>query len=202
MAHILMNGMQGLRPNYVNRLVGVPLAGHTVNQPVELVIGEKKMTAIRLINTNLRRYTFQSPKIKSWVESKCYGTVLNLFAGETYLSVDEVRNDVDTERKADFHKDALDFVLEYEGTAFDVVVLDPPYSYRKSMEMYNGKLNSRFKLIADNLPNIIKPTASVISFGYHSTFLGKKRGYKLDELCVFAHGGAQHCTIGIVEIAA
>ena len=159
------------------------------------------MTAVRLISTNLRRYTFENRKMKDWVESKCYGRVLNLFAGETKLSVNEVRNDIDTNRKADFHKDALDFVLEYSGETFDVVILDPPYSYRKSMEMYNGNLNSRFKLIADNLPKIIKPTSSIISFGYHSTFLGKKRGYRLDELCVFAHGGAQHCTIGIVEKA-
>jgi len=72
-------------------------------------------------------------------------------------------------------------------------------SYRKAMEMYNGKYSSRFKRIADTLETILKPEGKVISFGYHSTFMGKKRGYELSKLCVFAHGGAQHCTIGIVE---
>jgi len=72
-------------------------------------------------------------------------------------------------------------------------------SYRKSMEMYNGNLNSRFKLIADNIPRILNKNGLIISFGYHSSFMGKVRGFSLKELCIFAHGGAQHCTIGIVE---
>ncbi len=159
---------------------------------------------LELINTNLRRHTFESPKIREWVESNCSGRVLNLFAGKTKLLVDELRNDIDKSAIADYRYDALDFVLYVKnelGEVFDTVILDPPYSYRKSMEMYKGNLNSRFKLIADNLPSILKPTSKVISFGYHSTFLGKKRGYTLEKMCVFAHGGAQHCTIAIIETA-
>jgi len=45
----------------------------------------------------------------------------------------------------------------------------------------------------------LEKSGKVISFGYHSTFLGKKRNAILKKLCVFAHGGAQHCTIGIIE---
>jgi hypothetical protein len=67
------------------------------------------------------------------------------------------------------------------------------------MEMYNGRYSSKFKLIADNIPNILNDDGNVISLGYHSTFLGKVRKFGLYKLCVFAHGGAQHCTIGIVE---
>lgn len=155
---------------------------------------------LELIRSNLRRYTFESPKIKKWTESNCSGLVLNLFAGKTKLKVNEIRNDIDITADADYNKDAFDFVREYNGMPFDTVILDPPYSYRKSMEMYNNNRNSRFKLIADHLPKIITPTCRVISFGYHSTFLGKKRGYVLEKLCVFAHGGAQHCTIAIIEV--
>jgi predicted methyltransferase len=152
-----------------------------------------------LINTNLRRYTFDSPKIKKWVESRAKGKVLNLFAGKNRLNLDEVRNDIDKTMIADFHKDALDFVLEWKGEKFDTIILDPPYSYRKSMEMYNGNRNSRFKLIADNINKILKEEGLIIVFGYHSSFMGKRRGFGLKELCVFAHGGSQHCTIGIIE---
>jgi hypothetical protein len=158
---------------------------------------EKKLT---LINTNLRRYTFQSPKIKTWVESRSKGKVLNLFAGLVKLDLDEVRNDIDETMNAEFHKEALDFVRNWDGPKFDTIILDPPYSYRKAMEMYNGHRNSKFKLVADNLSRILNDDGSVISFGYHSSFMGKIRGYTLKELCVFAHGGAQHCTIGIVEV--
>jgi len=157
------------------------------------------MSELTLIHTGLNRYTFDSPKIKQWVESKCNNKVLNLFAGKNKLNADEVRNDIDETMVAEYHKDALDFVREWKGEKFDTVVLDPPYAYRKAMEMYNGNYSSRFKQIADELPNLLNENGTVISFGYHSTFLGKKRGFKLKELCVFAHGGAQHCTIAIIE---
>ena len=157
------------------------------------------MTEIELINTNLRRYTFESPKIKKWVEVNSKGKVLNLFAGFTKLNLDEVRNDIDKEALADYHKDALDFVKEWNGNKFDTIILDPPYAYRKAMEMYNGNYSSRFKQLADAILNILKKDGIVISFGYHSTFLSKSRNAVLRKLCVFAHGGAQHCTIGIIE---
>jgi hypothetical protein len=157
------------------------------------------MTELTLIRTNLRRQTFESPKMKDWVESRSYGKVLNLFAGQTKLNLDEVRNDVNLEVDADYHMDAYDFVKHWNGPPFDTIILDPPYSYRKSIEMYNGYKNSRFKLVADNVDRILAEDGAIISFGYHSTFMGVKRGYVLKELCVFAHGGAQHCTIGIVE---
>lgn len=156
-------------------------------------------TKLTLIRTNLRRYTFESPKIKEWVEKRSKGKVLNLFSGKTKLNLDEVRNDLDKEMVADYNKDALDFVLEWKGEKFDTIILDPPYSYRKSIEMYKGNLNSRFKLIADEIPRILNEDGVVVSFGYHSTFMGNLRKFELKELCVFAHGGAQHCTIGIIE---
>ena len=154
---------------------------------------------LTLINTNLSRYTFDSKKIKEWVESRASGKVLNLFAGRNQLKLDELRNDVDANMIADHHKDAVDFVREWDGYNFDTIILDPPYAYRKAMEMYNGNYSSRFKQLADEIPRILNDDGSVISFGYHSTFMGKKRDYELKELCVFAHGGSQHCTIGIVE---
>jgi len=157
------------------------------------------MTELTLINTNLRRYTFSNRKFREWVESRSAGKVLNLFAGATILDLDEVRVDTDRSMVADHYTDAFDFVKSWKGDKFDTVILDPPYSYRKSMELYNDNYTSRFKLIADNIDRIMKPEAKIISLGYHSSFMGKNRGYDLVELCVFAHGGAQHCTIGIVE---
>lgn len=154
---------------------------------------------LALVNTNLNCYTFKSGKMKKWVEDNSSGYVLNLFAGKTKLALNEHRNDIDSYALSDSNLDALEFVLTYDGPKFNTVILDPPYSYRKAMEMYKGSYCSKFKLLADNITKIIKPDARIISFGYHSTFMGKIRGFKLWSLCVFAHGGAQHCTIGIIE---
>lgn len=155
------------------------------------------------IKTNLRRYTFENKMFKKWVEVNCGERVLNLFAGKTRLNLNmEVRNDIDKSMDAEFHIDAVEFVrwwASIEKPGFDTIICDPPYSYRKSMEMYKGNRCSRFKQLADEIPTILNPNGNVISFGYHDTFLGKIRGFGLKELCVFGHGGAQHCTIGIVE---
>ena len=157
-------------------------------------------TELELVNTNLRRYTFESPKIKAWVEENSSGKVLNLFAGKTLLDLDETRNDIDEQNAvADYRMDCVDFVQQWEGHQFDTIILDPPYALRKAMEMYNGNYTSRFKMLADAVDRILAPNGTIISFGYHSTFMGKVRGYALDKLCVFAHGGSQHCTIGIIE---
>ena len=153
---------------------------------------------LELINTNLRRYTFESPKIRKWVEGNSSGRCLNLFAGKTKLNLDEVRNDIDKDMLADYHLDALEFAKQCKDK-FDTIILDPPYAYRKAMEMYKGNYTSKFKLIADKIPRLLKKNGKVISFGYHTTFMGKKRGFELEKLCVFAHGGAQHATIGIIE---
>ena len=160
------------------------------------------LPAMEYISTNLRRYTFESPRIKKWVEDNCSGAVLNLFAGNTLLAVSETRNDIDTSANAEYHLDAVEFVTMWQVVhipKFDTIILDPPYAYRKAMEMYGGNYCSKFKVLADLIPSILNPGGRVISFGYHSTFLGKKRGGELIKLAVFAHGGAQHCTIGIVE---
>ena len=160
----------------------------------------EQMTTTEIIRTNLRRYTFESPKIKKWVEKNSSGKVLNLFAGKTLLDLDEVRNDMDrVNAVAEYHMDCVDFVMLWEEEKFDTIILDPPYALRKAMEMYNGNYTSRFKMLADVIPNILAEGGKVISFGYHSTFLGKVRGFDLEHLCVFAHGGAQHCTIAIIE---
>ena len=163
-------------------------------------MGERMETTTEIIRTRLRRYTFEVDKIREWVERQCSGRVLNLFAGYNLLNVDEVRNDLDPDAPADYHLDCLDFVNTWDGEPFDTVVLDPPYAIRKSMEMYGGRKVSRFKLLADALPRILTENARIISFGYHTTFMGAGRGFGLEHLCVFAHGGSQHATIAIIEV--
>ncbi len=153
----------------------------------------------------LHRYTFQAPKVKAWVEQQCQGKgVLNLFAGPTRLSKHccaEVTNDVDPSFVTDCKMDALDCAryLKIKGYQYSRVLLDPPYSYRKSMELYNGNLNSRFKQLLDVIPDILEPDGWVITFGYQSSVMSRKRGFAIREVCLISHGGAQHDTIATVE---
>jgi 23S rRNA G2069 N7-methylase RlmK/C1962 C5-methylase RlmI len=152
----------------------------------------------------LNRYTFKAPKTRAWVEAHCKGKyVLNLFSGPTRLNgCIEVANDIDPNVPCTlFRMDALDCAkhLRERGELFDVVLLDPPYSYRKSMELYNGHKNSRFKQLLDVLPDILTLHGWVITFGYQSCVMSASRDFRIREICLISHGGAQHDTIATVE---
>lgn len=151
------------------------------------------------IKCPLNKYTFSVRPIREWVEDQCEGKVLNLFAGKTKLTVDEIRNDVDKTMNADYHEDAYSFVLNWKGEKFDTILLDPPYSYRKSMEFYNGNKASPFRKMKDELPRILNLGGIVITFGYHSVSMGTGRGFQVEKICLFSHGGAIHDTIATVE---
>lgn len=150
------------------------------------------------MKTPLHKYTFSVSTIRNWVEKNSEGKVLNLFAGKTELNLDEYRVDKDETMNADWYGDALDFVKQCDQK-FDTIILDPPYSYRKSMEMYNGNKASAFKIIKDKLPDLLKEKGKVITFGYHSVSMGKTRGFKQDKVLLMSHGGAIHDTIAVIE---
>jgi len=148
-----------------------------------------------------KKYTFEQPKLKKWVEKQCKGKVLNLFAGKTKLEVDETRVDLSEEFKPDYCMDAFDFVIlaKEKGWKYDTIILDPPYSLRKSMEKYKGKTCSNFVKIKEELPYILNEKGIIITFGYTSVCMGKSRGFQKKEVCLVCHGGSHHDTVCIVE---
>lgn len=151
------------------------------------------------IKCPLHRYTFSIKPIRNWVECNSEGKTLNLFAGKTKLNIDEVRNDLDPEAISEYKMDALEFLRNWTGVKFDTILLDPPYAYRKSMEMYKGILCSPFKQLKDEIPRILNQNGLVITFGYHSNTMGKSRGFQVEKIGLFSHGGAIHDTIASVE---
>lgn len=150
------------------------------------------------LKTPLNKYTFSIKPIREWVEKNAKGKVLNLFAGKTKLNLEEFRVDADITMSADWYGDSFDFV-KFCKKKFDTIILDPPYAYRKSMEMYNGHKASRFNMIKDLIPKIINKNGIVITFGYHSVSMGKKRGFIQDKILLMSHGGAIHDTIAVIE---
>lgn len=157
------------------------------------------MPKFAYLRTPLNKFTFNAPKIKEWVESVAEGYTLNLFAGKTKLNINELRNDIREEMPADFHLDALEFCRTYKGRKFNTILLDPPYSLRKSMEMYDGKVMSPFNQLKDAIVNLVEDNGIVITFGYHSVSMGMKRNFKVDSILLMSHGGAIHDTIATLE---
>ncbi|QXV67616.1 hypothetical protein INP83_06855 [Mucilaginibacter sp. 21P] len=151
------------------------------------------------IRCPLHPHTLSVRPIRRWVEDHCEGSVLNLFAGRTRLDVDEIRNDADHDADADFHLDALEFLERWQGGPFDTILLDPLSSIRKSENADQTRVARYFRALKDAIVKQLKPAGKVITFGYHTIVMGKGRGFELEKIGVFSHGGAAHDTIASVE---
>ncbi len=146
-----------------------------------------------------KRFTFEQPKLRKWVESNCKGKVLNLFAGKTRLNVDEYRVDSNRDMDADWYGDALDFLNETD-LKFDTAILDPPYSLRKSYEKYQGHyIGSNWTRIRRALSRVLNCHATVISFGYNSQGMSKTLGFEKVAICLVCHNGDHNDTVVTVE---
>ena len=148
-----------------------------------------------------RRYTFEQPELKAWVEGHCVGVVLNLFAGRTLLNVNEVRVDVDESTPADYHVDAYEFlsIAQYKQMSFNTVILDPPYNLRKSREKYGDRQIGSFTKIKDALPALVADGGVVITLGYDTVGMSRSRGFDKVAICVICHGGDVIDTLCVVE---
>ena len=159
---------------------------------------------ITYLKQNISRWTFSSPKVGEWVKNVTLsGEVLNLFAGKTHLFENddnhiETRVDISDEFDPPFLSDAALFLQSIHGS-WETIILDPPYSYRKSMEKYKGKTVSNFRKVKDLIIELPVKPKRVITFGYQSVSMGESRGYKVSELLIVSHGGAYHDTIATVE---
>ena len=150
-----------------------------------------------------KKYTFEMEKLKRWTVENCKGKVLNLFAGKTLLDgIDETRVDLNKEMPADYYMDAYEFVLmaKKKKLKYDTVIFDPPYNLRKSREKYMGIYTSELRKIKTELPNIINRAGFVISYGYDTTGMGKKRGFELIHICIVNHSGDHNDTLCTIEI--
>lgn len=119
-----------------------------------------------------------------------------------------VTNDIDPQYKTDYNLDALHFHQSFSNNSVDVVLFDPPYSPRQVSEYYK-KLDltvnmettqsSFWSKNKDQISRIVKPKGYCLSFGWNSNGIGKKRGFRIAEILIVAHGGQHNDTICIVE---
>jgi len=146
-----------------------------------------------------KRFTFEQPKLRLWVEKWCKGKVLNLFAGKTKLNVNEFRVDSNKEMIADYYGDALEF-LKITNLKFDTIILDPPYSFRKSYEKYKGHyIGSKYTIIKKAIIRVLNDGARVITFGYNSQGMSRQLGFKKIAICLVCHNGDHNDTVCTVE---
>lgn len=152
-------------------------------------------------------WTFTIKPIKDLLAEEIEGGVwCDPFAGEN--SPAQITNDLNPERKATYHMDAIEFLKSQPDNSFDGILLDPPYSTRQISEHYKeAGLNVTGwhtsagwkKSLKDEAHRVLKSGGKVICFGWDSMGLGITRGYEMNRILLVPHGGAKYDTIVTVE---
>lgn len=124
------------------------------------------------------------------------------FAG--YHSPAKIRNDADPKAPAEYHLDALEFLEIWEDDHFDGIFFDPPYSNHEVKRHYEGRGYSEnpattFRKWKDAIARVVKSGGTVISLGWNSGGLGKKRGFEKLHIRLVPHGAHHNDTIVVVE---
>lgn len=145
-----------------------------------------------------KRYSFERPKFRSWVESQCDGKVLNLFAGRTKLGIEEVRVDNNEKSVADHYIDAMDFIKNCNET-FNTIILDPPQNMKTLRVKYRQGYEIEFEIFKNEIINILADGGKIINIGKDSIGMGRQRGFEKTALCLVHHNAGYEDLIALVE---
>lgn len=150
--------------------------------------------------------TLSIAPIKALFDKHAAGVTVDPFARDCDLC--DHTNDLNPDTKATHHKKADEFLSEH-SEPMNFVLFDPPYTIRKVKELYQSvglefmKYESQNSIRWTTERDIIaaKQNAGdmVMSLGYSSVCMGKKRGYEIVEIVLIAHGPAHNDTICVIE---
>ena len=149
------------------------------------------------------------------------GNLVKKYLAEAKVSIDPFsrnckwttyNNDLDPNTEADSHLDARDFLklLISRGIIADLIILDPPYSQVQVARAYNsvgreykpfGDDNNAvlYREVRDLSDKLLSTRGLVLSFGWNSAGMGKKRGYEILEVLLVCHGASHNDTICMAE---
>lgn len=151
-------------------------------------------------------WTFTIKPIRELLQEEVRGVSCDPFAGEN--SPATVTNDINPDRPALFHMDALEFLKQQPNEHYDTVLLDPPYSHRQVSEHYKAAgmkvtgwhtSSGWARTVKDEVARITKVGGKVISFGWNTAGIGLKRGFEINRILIVPHGGTKNDTLVTVE---
>lgn len=163
------------------------------------------------------KWTFKIKPIREILEKYevTNGNWIDPFAG--FNSPAAVTNDLNPESPALYHMPAHEFLSELlakqiadddygEGGSYDGVLFDPPYSIHQVKVAYDSfglslkdNITGGFPKEKDLIAQLVRPGGIVISFGWNTVGMGKKRGFEAVEYMAVSHGGNRNDTLVTVE---
>lgn len=148
------------------------------------------------------RWTFESDKIRQWVESQLVGEpVLNACAGRAELDWlgEVIRNDVNPEMPADMHHDVAELDDVLGRNSVDSVVFDPPYSEDAAERLYDGYDVEDEKEAIETFHHVLRPGGVVVMLGYSTTCMPAELGYRRQAVSVFNTLGRANDWLGVAD---
>jgi len=118
---------------------------------------------------------------------------------------DELNNEYLDPFPYPFETDGLKLLKETKSNSIKNLVFDPPYSQRQLKEMYHNigfsydMNNSYWAKCKDEIKRITQIHSKVISFGWNSNGIGKKRDFMIKKIWLIAHGSSHNDTIITLE---
>jgi hypothetical protein len=163
---------------------------------------------IRRIWAMPNKWTFTIKPIRELLQKYSVGVGwVDPFAGEN--SPAEFTNDLNPNRKANCHFDGLTYLRNIKTAKG--ILFDPPYSFTQAKQCYDdyGKnlfehnikptMMNYWSECKNEMARAIEPEGLAICFGWNTNGLGLKRGFKLIEILIVAHGGHKNDTLVTVE---
>lgn len=154
--------------------------------------------------------TFDCPPIAAFVKKyiRQSNKSLDLFARNKHWAT--ITNDLNSKTNAMFHYDSAVFMkaVVKARIKFDLVLFDPPYSPRQIKECYDGigltmggkeALRTNWKIERDLIEKALTENGVVLSFGWNTVGMGKKRGFVIKEILLVCHGASHNDTICMAE---
>lgn len=128
---------------------------------------------------------------KNWIDP---------FAGDGDIA--EFTNDIDSDSKAQYHIDALQFLSQFPDNSMEGILLNPPFSFH---QVYNFTKNKKIVNISPidavykQADRLLKKNGLAIHFGWNSNGIGTEYGYMIEELLIVPRGRHHNDLIVTVE---
>lgn len=153
------------------------------------------------------RNTLNIKPIYEWAEPYLVDATMSIDPFARNCELADVTNDLNPDTDAKWHKPANEFLKLFDNA--DLVIFDPPYSLRQVKECYenygvgftqkDSQNAIRWTVERDIIAKNQRKGEVVLSFGWTSTCMGKKRGYEIESILLVSHGPAHNDTICVAE---
>jgi hypothetical protein len=150
------------------------------------------------------QWTFIMPKIQQYLLKivQKHQKILIPFAGEYRFPKMEkhwIYIDIEPNKPQPYIQGNTLNVLPKLQEKFDLIISDPPYSFFQAHTTYKNKDLISMTAIKEEYNRLLVGGGQIISFGFNSTGMGKKRGFTKIELSIVNQGGNHNDILILLE---